>query len=376
MAITRDDLARMYPRALPEWLDALHELAPVLGAHYGFNRLDWVHFCGQIAAETNSLTLRQMRENMSFSTQRRILEVYSYRLGVALSKEPDLKRRFGTREKLAAYLVRKPKELADIVYGGREGTPWMQGSKYIGRGPTQITHRNNYKAVGDEIAEQPGGDAFDLVSDPDVLATDAELGIRAAFADWHIKGLSRWAQKDDCDTLSDALNTGNIRDNVKPHGLDRRRLETSRAKKIWPKSFTFGGAVPSPVPKPVPPSVPVPTTVPEIAKVSRKGWWGLSLYRVLKGMFAGLSLTSLLEYLGMAKEVRNEVGNFFEDHALTIGISVVLVSILAIRHILNLMVEDVVKGNYVPSKLAEQGAGPVGVGVEPPGDVPAVSEEK
>jgi hypothetical protein len=40
------------------------------------------------------------------------------------------------------------------------------------------------------------------------------------------------------------------------------------------------------------------------------------------------------------------------------------------------MVEDVVKGNYVPSKLAEQGAGPVGVGVEPPGDVPAVSEEK
>jgi N-acetylmuramoyl-L-alanine amidase len=125
---------------------------------------------------------------------------------------------------------------------------------------------------------------------------------------------------------------------------------------------------------PVPPSVPVPTTVPEIAKVSRKGWWGLSLYRVLKGIFASLSLTSLLEYLGMAKEVRNEVGAFFEDHGLTIGISVALVSILALRHILNLMVEDVVKGNYVPSKLADQGARPVGVGVEPAGAVPPVGQ--
>lgn len=233
IAITRDDLARMYPRALPQWLDAMAKLCPILTEHYKFTRLDWVHFAGQIAAETDGLSLASMQEDMRFSYAR-MLEVYSYRLGLAIKKDAGLRQKFGTREKLARYLVGKPKELADIVYGGREGTPWRQGSLYLGRGPTQITHLNNYKAVGEEIAKQPGGAAYDLVAKPELLATDPELGVRSAFADWAIKNLSHWACLDDCDTLSDVLNTGNEKDNIKPHGLARRRMETARAKAIWP----------------------------------------------------------------------------------------------------------------------------------------------
>lgn len=338
--LTREDLARMYPRAIPEWLDAMAEVAPPLAKFYGFNRLDWVHFCGQIGAETSGLSLAKMQENMNFTTQKRILEVYSYRLGVALQREPALKAKYGTREKLAASLVRNPKELADLVYGGREGTPWRQGSKYIGRGPTQITHLNNYKAIGEEIARQPGGGAFDLVNNPELLASDPELGIRSAFADWHLKGLSRWARKDDCDTLSDALNTGNIRDNVKPHGLPERRRQTALAKIIWKKEIDFGEVevpvVKHPVEKP---------TTKEIAKVSRKARWLLYFRRFMDS----ITVTSILGGLTTVTTTSSQVKQVITIEAIAGVVTVTLLLSMFVAYIIALLREDVEEGRYVPS---------------------------
>lgn len=237
MSPTRDDLARMYPRAVPGWIDALAELSPKLCAHYGIDRLEWCHMAGQIAAETDGLTLRPMQEDMRYSA-RRMVEVFGYRLNAAVKSGPVFGRTFRNRADLATFLAGKPDMLADVVYGGpdgREGTPPWQGSRYLGRGPLQTTHLNNYRAARDEIRRQPGGkSAPDIVDRPDLLATDPAIGVRALFAEWHLKGLRRWALADDCDTLSDVLNTGNARDSVKPHGLPRRRRETARAKGIWP----------------------------------------------------------------------------------------------------------------------------------------------
>lgn len=237
--ITRDALARMFPRALPQWIAALEQLAPSLLAHYGFNRLDWCGICGQIDAETNGLALARMQENMNFSASR-MLEVYSKRLGdcVGLQVPPLGGRVFASKAALARALAGKPKELADVVYGGpngREGTPPWQGSRYIGRGPLQETHRNNYAAARDEIRRQPGGtECPDLVDQPELLATDAELGVRNIFGQWRTKGLSKYAQRQDWATLSDVLNTGNPNDSVKPHGLDRRLRATAKALAVWP----------------------------------------------------------------------------------------------------------------------------------------------
>lgn len=344
--ITRADLARMYPRAIPEWLDAMAEVGPELAAFYGFNRLDWVHACGQIGAETNGLSLAKMQENMNFTTVKRILEVYSYRLGVALQREPALKAKYGTKERLAASLVRNPKELADLVYGGREGTPWRQGSRYIGRGPTQITHLNNYKAIGEEIARQPGGDAFDLVANPEMLADDPELGIRSAFADWHIKGLSRWAQKDDCDTLSDALNTGNIRDNVKPHGLPERRRQTALAKSIWKREIDFGDEA---QPEPAPPQAREKPTVKDLVKVSRKARWLVWIDRVLKGIAALFTLDTVLSALDIAQNVIGKVKGIVTENGHVIAISAAILGSMAIAYVISLMREDVEEGRATPS---------------------------
>lgn len=348
MTISREDLARMYPRALPEWLDAMAEVGPMLASFYGFNRLDWVHLCGQIGAETNGLSLAKMQENMNFTTAKRILEVYSYRLGVALQREPALKSKYGTREKLAAALVRNPKELADLVYGGREGTPWRQGSKYIGRGPTQITHLNNYKAIGEEIARQPGGDVFDLVAHPEMLADNPELGIRSAFADWHIKGLSRWARKDDCDTLSDALNTGNIRDNVKPHGLPERRRQTALAKTIWKRELDFSGAE-----KPVIEAPAEKPTVKDLVKVSRKARWLVWIKRAADFVIGLFTLDTVLSALDIAQDVVGKVKSFVSEGANVLIISAAILGALAIRYVIGLMREDVEEGRAVPSGEVE-----------------------
>lgn len=235
---TRDDLARMFPRAIPDWLDAMARIAPSLCEHYGVGRLEWCHMMGQVAAETDGLSIRDMTEDMRYTSASRILEVYGYRLGLAIQAGPVFGRRYTSKVDLAGALVNQPVMLADVVYGGphgREGTPPWQGSRYIGRGPLQATHLNGYREVRDEIRRQPGGEACpDLVASPETLATDPEMGVRAFFAGWHVKGLRRWALADDCDTLSDVLNTGNARDSVKPHGLDRRKRETARAKGIWP----------------------------------------------------------------------------------------------------------------------------------------------
>jgi putative chitinase len=353
--ITREELARMYPRAIPEWLDAMAELAPVLCKFYGFNRLDWVHLAGQVSAETSGLSLARMQENMTFTTTRRILEVYSYRLGVALQREPALKAKYGTKEKLAQSLVRNPKELADLVYGGREGTPWRAGSRYIGRGPTQITHLNNYHAIDNEIARQPGGENLNLVAHPEKLADDPELGIRSAFADWHIKGLSRWAQKDDCDTLSDALNTGNIRDNVKPHGLPMRRSETAKAKRIWWRPMNFDAAGETPVSET---HSPAPITKKDLPSVSRKARWIIIWRRVSGALAAAFSISSLLEYLGMFRSVLSEVNQIFSDNAVAIAIAAALFAFIGLGKLITWMMEDVEDGRYVPSKAPDASSDP------------------
>lgn len=235
----RSDLERFFgARALPQWIEAMAELAPVLCEHYEFDRLRWVHFCGQIGAETNGLSLSPMRENMNYRADR-IIEVFSYRLGLALQK-PQW-RSYGSKRALANYLAGKPKELAAVVYGGREGSPEGDGS-WIGRGPLQTTHKNNYRIANEQVKCQPGGASCDLMSNPDRLAHDPELGIRVAFAEWHLKKLNRWADSDDLQNVSSVLNTGQPGKWSITNGKEHRQRHYTKACSIWPADEVYAVA--------------------------------------------------------------------------------------------------------------------------------------
>lgn len=234
----RSEIEKFFPHALPQWRGAMVELAPVLCAHYEFTRLRWVHFCGQIGAETNGLSLSPMRENMNYRAER-ILEVFSYRLGLALQK-PQW-RSYGSKRNLANYLAGKPKELAAVVYGGREGSPDGDGS-WIGRGPLQTTHKNNYRIANEQVKCQPGGESCDLMSNPDLLAHDPHLGIRVAFAEWEIKKLNRWADNDDLQNVSSVLNTGSPGKWGITNGKENRQRWYTKACSIWPDDQTYAVA--------------------------------------------------------------------------------------------------------------------------------------
>lgn len=245
MSPTRDDLARMYPRAVSGWIDAMADLAPKLCDFYGFTRDDWCGLAGQVGHECNGLALRGMKEDLRYTSAARVLEMFSYRVGLALKKDEGLRARYPSKAALARAMVGNPDLLADVVYGGREGTPWMQGSRYPGRGPTQITHLDNYRSIGVEIRRQPGGKACpDLVADPDTLCRDPEWGVRSAFADWHIKGLSRWARSRDWDAVSAALNTGSPHKVSITNGLASRRRWIAKALAIWPEGVQDGQSEP------------------------------------------------------------------------------------------------------------------------------------
>lgn len=311
MTITRDNLVRMFPHARKDWIDAFENLSNPLVAHYDMSRLDWCHFCGQIEAETNGLQLNPMRENMNYTSASRILKIFSYRLGLFIRKDGTLNgRSFRSKYTLAQYLVRKPKHLADVTYGGREGTPWLEGSKYLGRGPFQTTHRNNYRAAATEIARQPSADDVpDLVSEPEVLAHNAEMGVRAAFAEFKLKKLSPWARKDDVWSVSKILNTGSRKSRVQPHGLRRRRRGTARAKAIW----TSGSWE-----QPTETALPKTTTPDLILDVGDRGDDVLALQKALqqKGYFSG-DLDGIYGQL-----TRRAVVAFQDEHGLPVTGSV------------------------------------------------------
>lgn len=234
MEITRRDLERFAPQAQPAWAEAMVRLSAELMRHYRMDRIDWVHFAGQWGAETNGMALKSMRENMRFTTAARIREVYGFRLKKAIAENlGGCRDQHGTVARLAASLVNDPERLAAVVYGGREGTPVMCG-KYIGRGPTQITHLSNYERIEEEIRKQPGGRGCpNLTNAPETLE-QPEWGVRSAFADWHLKGLSRYARSDDVDSVSAALNTGSPAKKDITNNLDGRRRWTAKAKGIWP----------------------------------------------------------------------------------------------------------------------------------------------
>lgn len=74
-------------------------------------------------------------------------------------------------------------EIANIVYGGEWGlkhlgnTEYGDGWKYRGRGPIQLTGRANYAAM-----QEASG--FDLLDNPDQLATDPRAALRATILWW------------------------------------------------------------------------------------------------------------------------------------------------------------------------------------------------
>jgi putative chitinase len=91
------------------------------------------------------------------------------------------------------------------------------GKRFKGRGPIQLTGRNNYRTYGDALG-------VDLIADPTRAATP-EVGFRTAGLYWHRNGLNELADKQWFKTITKRINGGF-------NGLEDRTRYYVRAKAV------------------------------------------------------------------------------------------------------------------------------------------------
>ncbi len=98
--------------------------------------------------------------------------------------------------------ARKPKKIANAIYENRMGNgneASGDGWKYRGRGPIQITGKNNYNSFIKDM---------DLDIKLEELATNKEISIKSAIWYWNKNNLNKYADNDDIEAQTRAINGG------------------------------------------------------------------------------------------------------------------------------------------------------------------------
>ena len=122
---------------------------------------------------------------------------------------------------LAKAYERQPAKIANRVYANRMGNgdeASGEGFAYKGRGPLQLTGKNNYRAFGKYIGREQ-----EILDNPDLVAT--ELGFESAL--WFFDANKLWSI---CDQgINDAAILAlTKRINGGTHGLDDRKQKTKK----------------------------------------------------------------------------------------------------------------------------------------------------
>ena len=141
------------------------------------------HFMAQIHHESN---LKPIAENLNYSKEGLVSTFPKY---------------FNSTK--ALIYARKPESIANYVYANRMGNGNEQsgeGWKYRGRGFIQITGKENYHNLANDTD-------LDCLKNPDLLLNEANAIISAIWF-WNKKGLNKYADKDDINTITKLINGG------------------------------------------------------------------------------------------------------------------------------------------------------------------------
>ncbi len=167
-------------------------------------------FLAQIAHESGELTI--FVENLNYSAQG-LMATWPKRF-------PDLT--------TAQRYERNPEKLANYVYANRVGNgdeASGDGWRFRGRGPIQITGRENYQKYGSRLN-------VDLINNADKAATP-EVGFRVAGLYWRENGLNELADGEMFETITKRIN-GALK------GLEDRKQYYARAKQVLGVPATRG----------------------------------------------------------------------------------------------------------------------------------------
>jgi putative chitinase len=170
--------------------------------------------------------------------------------------EAGLKATFGARATSAALAAcRRPGQAADqekianIVYGGEFGRTRLgntqpgDGARYRGRGPGQVTGRDNYQALENVVK-------LGLMANPEQLA-DPAVGFETSALLWESKRMNAKADAGDPVAIRRAWNGGLI-------GLEEFKQWLGKTNRIWPTPAPSVAAAASVARPPPPPPNPRP----------------------------------------------------------------------------------------------------------------------
>lgn len=90
-----------------------------------------------------------------------------------------------------------------------------------------------------------------------------------------------------------------------------------------------------------------------IAKVSRKARWLSRFSTALNSIWLSISAVTVADWLDYGRETFDALTHFITNHAMALAVTSALIGAVVIRHVQNLMVEDVREGRYLPSGTTE-----------------------
>lgn len=179
-----EQLKKVMPRVPDEWAQALLAAMPKWEIS---TPLREAAFIAQLAHESVEMT--HVEENLNYS---------------ATALAATFPRVFPTVDDAAPY-AHQPERIANLVYANRLGNGSLQsgdGWHYRGRGPIQLTGRENYRMCGLAI-QQPLEEFPELVLRP-------SIGCEVACWYWRSHGLNELADAHEFAKITKAINGGMI----------------------------------------------------------------------------------------------------------------------------------------------------------------------
>jgi len=210
VGVTISDIMRLAPNTRSSYREAFENGQGIMDRHgISASTLRVAHFMAQVLHETGGLTIQF--EDLSYSAQR-LREVWP--------------KRFKPKGPLDAKdFAHNPQRLANEVYGGRMGnTAPDDGFNYRGRGLLQLTGKASYREATTNL-QKNDRTAPDFVAAPDEVIS-ARWCLAVAASEWFAKGCNSFADADEIEKITRAINGGLI-------GLADRKEWARRTKAVW-----------------------------------------------------------------------------------------------------------------------------------------------
>lgn len=193
------------PQVAAQWLPGLAKATAAIGVT---TPVRMAAFLAQIGHESNGLTT--LEENLNYSVAG-LLGTFPKYFDAAS----------------AAKYARHPEQIANHVYANRGGNGSEQsgdGWVYRGRGPIQVTFKDNYAA----LSKYSG---VDYITNPSLVSSPEHGPVSAAWF-WTSNNLVTLSDSGDVLAVSRAVNLGNAHSRGIPNGMDDREARYKRCLSV------------------------------------------------------------------------------------------------------------------------------------------------